>query len=50
MPALRTSDEPFANLEGYDFAPHYATVKDEAGTNCASIMWMKARAGARRSR
>ena len=28
MPILRTPDERFANLPGYDFAPHYQTLKD----------------------
>ena len=30
MDVLRTPDDRFANLEGYDFAPHYAVVKDAA--------------------
>lgn len=32
MQVLRTPDERFANLEGYDFAPHYAIVTDDDGT------------------
>ena len=32
MQVLRTPDERFADLEGYDFAPHYATVTDNDGT------------------
>jgi haloalkane dehalogenase len=28
MPVLRTPDDRFANLPGYDFAPNYATVED----------------------
>ncbi|MDP1626399.1 haloalkane dehalogenase [Parvibaculum sp.] len=32
MDVLRTPDERFAKLEGYDFAPHYFTVTDEDGT------------------
>ncbi len=32
MDILRTPDECFANLDGYDFAPHYFTVTDEDGT------------------
>ena len=30
MDVLRTPDDRFADLEGYDFAPHYAVVKDAA--------------------
>ncbi len=32
MEILRTPDECFAHLEGYDFAPHYYTVIDDDGT------------------
>lgn len=32
MHVLRTPDERFADLEGYDFAPHYTDVLDEDGT------------------
>ncbi|MEQ8268426.1 MAG: haloalkane dehalogenase [Parvibaculum sp.] len=32
MDILRTPDERFADLEGYDFTPHYFTVTDEDGT------------------
>ena len=31
MKALRTPDECFANLPGYDFAPHYLTIDDTDG-------------------
>lgn len=30
MDVLRTPDDRFADLEGYDFSPHYAEVKDAA--------------------
>src|SRR5690606_17112795 len=33
MQVLRTPDERFANLEGYGFEPHYATVTDADGTD-----------------
>lgn len=33
MKVLRTPDDRFANLPGYDFAPHYLTVQDEDGTD-----------------
>jgi len=32
MEVLRTPDERFAKLEGYDFAPHYHNVRDEDGS------------------
>jgi len=32
MKVLRTPDECFESLEGYDFAPHYAEVEDGDGT------------------
>jgi len=32
MKVLRTPDESFRDLEGYDFEPHYQEVKDEDGT------------------
>jgi haloalkane dehalogenase len=32
MKVLRTPDERFEGLDGYDFAPHYTEVKDEDGT------------------
>ncbi|HEX5065729.1 MAG TPA: haloalkane dehalogenase [Myxococcota bacterium] len=32
MEVLRTPDERFEKLEGYDFAPHYMVVKGAAGT------------------
>ena len=32
MKVLRTPDERFEGLEGYDFAPHYTEVEDEDGT------------------
>ena len=32
MKVLRTPDECFAGLEGYDFEPHYTEVTDEDGT------------------
>ncbi len=31
MKVLRTPDERFAGLEGYDFAPHYSEVTDDEG-------------------
>lgn len=31
MKALRTPDDRFRNLPGYDFAPHYLTVDDTEG-------------------
>ncbi|GAB2513301.1 haloalkane dehalogenase [Microbulbifer agarilyticus] len=32
MDMLRTPDECFENLPGYDFAPHYTTILDDDGT------------------
>jgi haloalkane dehalogenase len=33
MEILRTPDKRFENLQDYDFAPHYTTIKDEDGTD-----------------
>ena len=36
MKSLRTPDDRFASLPGYDFEPHYVEVSDDEGGCCGS--------------